>query len=255
MKKKFLPLRILALIGAALFSAFVLWVGNSFVGNPISAHLADRAIAEYVSNNYTTLDLEIENAKYNFKFANYTAIARSRTNPDIRFMIYSRGGKVVHDDYTGYVLSGFNTLARLSEEYAARVKAMLEDNLDCKIQKVQMDYDTEQIQNLDELISPGMEFQKDLPIPVRLTVHTPIKQASYPQLSQLFSQIHHVMKRNSCTISEYSLFSEDDSLMVMANGVTPADIEGGSLENLLVHAQTYPDRSHILLSIRHKPAQ
>lgn len=252
MKKKRLSLRILAATAAALLVALVLWVGNAFVGNPIGAHIADRAIAEYIDSNYAFLDLEVDGAKYNFKFGSYTAIARSRTNQDIRFMVYSRGGKVEHDDYAGYVQSGFNTLSRLGEEYAAHARALLEASLDIEIQKVQMDYNTERVQNLGDLVRPGMAFSKDLPIPVQMSVHTPIGNPTPAHLGQLFTQIHTVMQQNGCAIGEYSLFYDGSSLLVMVDGVTPTDIESGNLENLLEQASLQPDSGHILLTIRDK---
>lgn len=248
--KKPLSLRILAGIGAAVLIALVLFVTNAFVGNPISAYRATRAIDTYVERNYSFLDLETQPARYNFKFGCYMATARSRTNPDIHFSIEARGGEVFYDGYAGYVLSGFNTLSRLGGEYAARAKALLQENLDYEIQKVQADYDAQHIENLDELIKPGMEFRKDLPIPVRMSVHTPIADPSPACLGQLFAEIHAAVQSGGYAVSEYSLYSENSSLLVMADGVTPADIESGNLERLLEQAARQPDSGHILLTIR-----
>ena len=55
-----------ALIAFVLIGGLIFFT-NAFVGNPISAMIANRAIEKYVGKYYPYLDLEVEKAIYNFK--------------------------------------------------------------------------------------------------------------------------------------------------------------------------------------------
>ncbi len=66
---KKLTLKMLAGAVAVVLIVGMLFVTNAFVGNPISAMMANKAIKQYVNQNYSYLDLEIEKVSYNFKSA------------------------------------------------------------------------------------------------------------------------------------------------------------------------------------------
>jgi flagellar biosynthesis protein FliP len=116
MKNKDKPaLKVLAGVVALILIGGMLFVTNAFVGNPISAMMANKAIKQYVDQNYSNLDLEIEKAKFDFKNAGYMAKAESKTSIDTKFAIYYSKDKVQRDDYVLFVLGIGNTIQRISD--------------------------------------------------------------------------------------------------------------------------------------------
>lgn len=49
------PLKILAGVVAIALIGGILYISNAFVGNPISAMMANKAIEKYVDENYSSL--------------------------------------------------------------------------------------------------------------------------------------------------------------------------------------------------------
>jgi len=94
-------LKILAGVVAVVLIFRMFFVTNAFVGNPISVLRANKVIKQYVDKNYSSLDLEIEKARYNFKDTAYVAWVKSKTSIDTKFSIYYREGKVQRDACNG----------------------------------------------------------------------------------------------------------------------------------------------------------
>ena len=105
--------KVLKIFAAAVAIALIcgiLIVTNAFVGNPISAKMAERAIKNYVNEKYSLLDLELEKPVYNFKDVSYMVRAESKTSTDTKFSISYRNGEVYYDSYEFDVLDMHNTL-------------------------------------------------------------------------------------------------------------------------------------------------
>ncbi|NLK91331.1 MAG: hypothetical protein GX274_07105, partial [Clostridiales bacterium] len=80
--KKNKVLKIFAAILAVVLISGILLITNAFVGNPISAKIAQRAVKNYVREKYSFLDLELEKPVYNFKDGSYVTWAKSKTSID-----------------------------------------------------------------------------------------------------------------------------------------------------------------------------
>ncbi len=125
MKKK--VLKIIAGMVALLLIALILYVTNSFVGNPISKILVKHSVDKYVTENYSDLDLELNKPQYNFKDGGYYVQAKSKTSIDTHFSIVCNGnGRIRYDDYETYVLGKFNTWCRLNDEYKELIDEVIE---------------------------------------------------------------------------------------------------------------------------------
>lgn len=120
-------LKIAALIAALTLIVCVGLFANELVGNPISKMLATHRAEEYLSENYAETDFYIERVSYSFKDCNYYAYIESPSSVDSSFTLcISRAGKLKWDSYEDRVLNKQNTADRLSMEYRAMVKAVLE---------------------------------------------------------------------------------------------------------------------------------
>lgn len=121
MKKRILiVLAVLLALGAA-------WIGNAFLGNPVSAFLVRRNARAYIQETYPQLDLRLEDARYSFKNGSYHAFIVSDTSRDTHFTLYYDGlGRLFADTYEDRVTSGWNTIRRLDDAYRQITDPVLE---------------------------------------------------------------------------------------------------------------------------------
>lgn len=247
---KRLILKVFAGMLALALICTMLFVMNAFIGNPISAMMADSSIKQYANQNYSFLDLEIEKASYNFKYGSYMAMAKSKTSIDTRFAIYYRDGKVQRDDYESYVLGMFNTLQRLSDEYSAVARRLIAAELGYENNTTMVMYDKGQYEKPDDVLELDMKFDKALPINAEVTIRLDLTDSSIPGISKVLTDVHKAFVDNGCNFSKYSLYAENGGMLVMVNGVTPADIESGELLNLLEKAKNSDNVNGISIYIK-----
>jgi len=111
-------LKIVALILALSLILGLGWFANAFLGNPISKMLAQNALEDYLTENYSDLDLNIERFGYSFKSGDYFANVQSKSSMDTNFYIYiDMLGNIQRDSYESLVLGKHNTYTRLWDEY------------------------------------------------------------------------------------------------------------------------------------------
>lgn len=240
MEKK-LTLKILALILAVCLIGIVLFIINAFIGNPISAAFADRAIKNYVEQNYSSLDLEIEKSVYNFEEGKYMAQAKSKTSIDTHFAIYYKNGKVQRDEYKTNVLGKFNTLSRLEAEYSKIVIPILSNVSGLENNKAMVQVEKWEFEKANENVKIDMKFDKTLPIVMKINIMADLSDNSFKNIAAILENSHKILLENDCVFTSYDIFSESNDNLTMINDVTPSDIESGELEKLLHDAQNYEE--------------
>ncbi|MEG0772075.1 hypothetical protein [Clostridium sp.] len=248
-KKKSL-LKILAGVVAIALISGIIFITNSFVGNPISAMMANRAIKQYVNQKYSTLDLEIEKAKYNFKTSSYAAMAESKTSIDTKFEIYYRGGKVQRDDYEYFVESRFNTLDRFSKEYSIITKDIVSKELGYENNNTMVLYNKADMENAKNIVELDMKFDKTLPLDPEVTIQLDLSDNTIESIAKILTGAHKAFVNNNCNFTKYGLYSSKDGIDVMVYGVTPKDIESGQLVSLLEKAKNNDGATGIGVSIK-----
>lgn len=123
MKKRKIVTYILFTVGAAA----LLWVGNAFLGNPISHALASRTARQYLLERFPDSDYEITSVMYSFKSGNYHAHIESPTSRDGYFSLaLDMQGQMKYDTYDS-VENGWNTAQRLDREYRKLTDTVLND--------------------------------------------------------------------------------------------------------------------------------
>ncbi|MEG2234777.1 MAG: hypothetical protein RRZ42_09140, partial [Oscillospiraceae bacterium] len=119
--------KILAIIAAFALIGGILFVGNAFVGNPISKMLATNTAQKYINQHYAGRDYIVEKVNYNFKDGGYYAKISSPSSVDSYFSLaISLTGKLGWDSYEDMVTSGRNTWDRVDNEYRKMVKAVFD---------------------------------------------------------------------------------------------------------------------------------
>ncbi|HDR5039254.1 TPA: hypothetical protein QCR75_005713 [Bacillus anthracis] len=247
---KKLTLKLLAGAVVVVLIVGILFVTNAFVGNPISAMMANKAIKQYVNQNYSYLDLKIEKVSYNFKFESYMARAKSKTSIDTQFAIYYRDGKVERDDYESYVLGMFNTLERLSDEYSAIAKKIIAEELGYENNTTMVVFNKAEYEKINDILELDMKFDKTLPLNSEVIIRLDLTDNSSEGIAQVLTDAHKAFVHNGCNFNKYDLYAENNDTLVMINEVTPADIESGELTNLLEKAQSNDNINGIRVFIK-----
>ncbi|MGL4912198.1 MAG: hypothetical protein ACRC3Y_07160 [Romboutsia sp.] len=115
-------IKILSGVTAFLLIIGILYFANGLVGNPISKMMANKEVKELVNEKYSNLDLELEDARYNFKIGGYDIIAKSPNSRDTHFTISTNQfGKIYYDSYENDVVNRYNTFFRINSAYGERV--------------------------------------------------------------------------------------------------------------------------------------
>ena len=251
--KKSKTLRIIAGTIAIFLILAILFITNAFVGNPISAMMANRAAQRYIEQNYSSLDLELDKAFYNFKDGMYNVRAKSTTSIDTHFSIYYAGGKIQRDDYESYVLEGSNTWQRLSDEYSDLAKKIIAKDLGYENNTTMVTYESEEFRKNFQL---DMKFDPSLPVASEVVIRLDLKDHSLEGVEKILGDAHRSFIKNGCYFNKYGLFSDEEDIMVMVDGITPKDIESGQLLALLEEAQKHQDDENysgkIMVVIREK---
>jgi len=208
-KKRSLWLRLLAAAVALGLMVLLAVMTMAFTGDPISAHLADKAAKKYViaSDTYRTMDLELTDAVYNFKFSEYLVRASSRTNPDIHFEIYCQNGKVTRDSYQYDVIENGNVQCRYADEYAILLKVRLEQaGLGGMNLFVELDH--EKAQEVDWY--PGMPFDPYLPIVKSLQLYPSMEEVTIETAADCLTGVAKVLTERGYEFTHLGLYDFSD---------------------------------------------
>lgn len=247
---KKLVLKILAGIVALLLISGIFFVTNAFVGNPISAAMANKAIERYVTQNYSNLDLQIEKSSYNFKDGSYAAMAKSKTSIDTKFAIYYQNGKVKRDNYDTYVLGMFNTLQRFSDEYSTIARSIIAKELGYENNTTMVMFDKGAYGSANGVLELDMKFDKSLPIDSEVTISLDLMDNSLEGIAKVLTDAHKAFVDNGCFFNKYSVYAENNGILVMVQEVTPDDIESDKFMSLLEYAKNHEGASGINVYIK-----
>lgn len=234
-------LKVLAGVVAILLISGMLFITNAFVGNPLSAMFANRAIEQYVGQNYTFLDLDLDKASFDFKTGGYRVYAKSKTSMDTKFAIYYYDGEVQRDDYQLYVVDKFNTLDRLISEYTLIAKTIIADELGYENNGTYVVHDKDLSDKLGEILVLDMKFDKSVPINPEVSIQIDTTDYSMENVAKVLTDAHNAFLDNDCLFMKYGFYAAGDETNIMVIGVTPEDIESGELLKLLTEAELSGD--------------
>lgn len=191
---------------------------NSFTGNPVSAFIAYGKIKDYAEANYSAMDLELSEVKYNFKNSAYGCHVQSRKSEDTNFYIgYSHGR--VSDDYEYEVANRFTTYRRLSKDFNDMVTDIIEKEYPHQTTLIIGDLlgDTQQL-------TPDVPFNlKNMPLQLSLTVNILSDIRNEEQLSALLLELHQLLLSKDIIIDQYTIRLDEPM---------PEDSKPGSGNNL-----------------------
>lgn len=248
-KTKKRTLKILAGVVAIALIIGILFITNSFVGNPISKMIANKAIKKYVDQNYSSFDLEIEKTSYNFKDGSYMARAKSKRSIDTKFNAYYYKGKV-RDNYQSYVLGMLSTFQRFLDEYSIIAKDIVAKELGYENNDTIVIFSKDVYVNASDIFERDMEFDRTLPIDAEVSIRLNLRDYSLEDIANILTDAHKEFVDNDCNFIKYGFYAKNDGMYIMINGVTPADIESGELTSLLEKAKNNDSMGEISVFIK-----
>jgi hypothetical protein len=206
---------------------FVFCLVNSFTGNPVSAFVASCKIKNYAAVHYPASDLVLSDVKYNFKNNAYGCHAQSPKSEDTNFYIQYSHGRV-SDDYEYEVANHFTTYRRLSKDFNAMVKNIIEN-----------DYPHETTLIIGDLIGDTQLLTqdvplnlKDMPLQLSLTVFILSDVRNEEQMASYLLELHQLMLSKNIPIAQYTLRLEQPM---------PEESKPGSGDNL--YLEKFPAKS------------
>jgi hypothetical protein len=237
--KKGITFKIVAGIIALTLISFILLITNATVGNPISKKKANDAIKQYVDKNYPSMDLEIEDAYYEFKKTSYIGMAKSKTSIDTKFGVYYKNGKIHYDNYESRVVSLFNTRQRLEDEYSAIAKNIISKELGYDKNTTMIHSKSDKGEESMRPLTLDMKFDKGLFLISTVVIRLDSKENSMDAMAKILTDAHNAFVKKDCIFDNYNLNVQNSSTKyVNIDRVTLADIEGGNLTTLLERAKT-----------------
>jgi hypothetical protein len=214
-KNKFIT--ILTSLFILAFLGYIAYCINAFTGNPISKAIATSKIRSYVNKTYSTLDLMVPEAKYNFKDSSYYSIVKSETSEDTHFSI-SYGNGRINDSYEYEIGNKYTTYSRLSNELDKTIEDILAKDFLYKTDMVLADF-TAKLENYDKLTLDMPLDITNLPLPAQLSVYIYSDEINFDILAARMLEVRDIMKSHNIKIDIYSIILEDPDQEARKTGV------------------------------------
>ena len=231
MRKKVL-LKIFAGITVFLLILAVLFIANSFLGNPVSANIAKSRAHSHINDKYSHLSLEINDVIYNLKDGSYLISVSSSNSIDTHFFLSYRAGEIFRDDYVSSVLSGMNTMDRFRDEYKKSLTPLLQAKTnDVTNISVIPEKFTKYDIDLDSAFDK--KLVKNVNIIISSTGGTDVKH-----LSRILKITYDVMKENGYIATKFGITSEHETVLTELRNIKPKHIENENFEEILQEAIT-----------------
>lgn len=232
----------------------LLWVCDSFLGNPISYAAVKAHAQSYLEEEYPYLDLEPGEIEFDwYSGPAYWIEVTSPTSRDTYFsMKYDRLGRFVGDSYVDQVVSGRNTFSRISQELdleTEKLRYALEEkgySVSCNINSdwpsiydgvIEYPFEPEyelKIQSLDTDgdYSASMMFRSYGILDIWKRVEEPTEEALAEALMEIQDAVNSVYGPAPACV-DVQLYNEDSSITV--KGFPYEHIGGDRMEALITN--------------------
>lgn len=209
MRKRLTGAKILVAV-LLVFGVGILWIANSFWGNPISAAIATSKIEEYVKINYPDFNAQIEPVFYNFKNGgSYHALVRATDSADTVFRVMWYNGSRMDDNYQSEVANLMTTLRRLDDDLDARVERIIDEQFPHETRLVGCSLVEIQGQLAQECLVRDMPLDmENPPLPIGLVVWSSVDHPNYTVLAERMLELRDIMDYNGIPVAYYSVSVE-----------------------------------------------
>lgn len=149
--------------------SLVVFIYNSFNGNPLSKYIATKQMENYLTMNYPEEDFKIERVYYDFKFGAYVGKVYSPRNGDIQFTVSPRRNGYVYDEYIDKYARDQELSRLFSEQINQMVFPIAKEKIvetsevtaEIYIKKGKYPSDASYSKNMEENLSLNIYFEGD----------------------------------------------------------------------------------------------
>jgi len=243
--------RTLSGIIATALIVLILQSATQVLGNPLTAYRATNAVEAHINQKFKNHDLNIKRAKYHRQSSQYISQVYSENQMDLYFNVYYISGVgIVADTYEQDVLRFHNTLNRLATEYTQIIKSLMAQELPLKNNQTKVWYDIDTIEIRPEVLTLDLEFSPDLPLATGIYLNFEIKNDSLAAVAETVEQAHNLFEINNYDFDFYAASVLSPSFELTIEGVSPMDINNGTLSQLLEGDEIGHTDSHISINLK-----
>ncbi|MBR1972295.1 MAG: hypothetical protein IKA16_02515 [Oscillospiraceae bacterium] len=227
-----------------VFLSVALYIGDMFLGNPISYGIVKWHSQRYLQETYPQWDLRVDSIYHDwYSGGGYNVRVVSDTSRDTRFeLAYGRLGKLHWDGYEMMVASGRSTLSRLYDEYDALVADALKGVYDSKGRKAGL-YVVDEYTGEPGLLSVGidmaqLELDADYDVAalgtqygyLDVSLYVAAEDLNTEVAAQRLLEIKRAMETAGVGYARIDLFmtvedGKDPNASLGIHSITPADLE------------------------------
>lgn len=188
----------------------ILWIVNSFWGNPISAAIATTKIEEYVRINYPDLNAQIEPVSYSFKNGgSYHGLVRATDSVDTVFRVKWYKDGSMDDDYRYEVANLMTTLRRLDYDLDSTVEEIITEQFPHETRLVGCRHMEMPGQLAEDCLVRDMSFDiLNPPLPIGLVVWCSADHPDYTVLAERMLELRDIMEYHRIPVAYYSVSVE-----------------------------------------------
>ena len=197
--------KIIACDLGVLLVLFLLCFANSFMGNPLSKFMAEKAVNKYIEREYSDISLEVDRVFYNFKTTSYNVIVKSPYSIDTVFAVYCDSfGHIKHDDYEFEVENKMTTHRRLYMQIREYGEKLFSDKF--------TEYDVD----MAFLALHGEDFKENLELDMIMDVHNPPQDLeavvwvneeslSFDKMAEIMLKTDQICKNDNIPVAFYDI--------------------------------------------------
>lgn len=221
----------------------VLFIMNSFVGNPISKELVRSSADKYLDKNYSDINFEKSEVVYNFVNRTYTVFVQDKKSIDNKFEIgFDSLGRLKYDTSSDILFNTFIRYEEFIKKYGKQIENRENTNYEINLSIADEDYHNK-IKLNDEINIDKFPFNVDA------NIYAFAEEPSYDLALANLKNLMNILDKEPLNINNYSIIlvpekdrAKNNEAQSWANALTIFDIPSdfmkkSSVEDLKKHQE------------------
>ena len=203
----------------------VLFIMNSFVGNPISKELVRSSADKYLDKNYSDINFEKSEVVYNFVNRTYTVFVQDKKSIDNKFEIgFDSLGRLKYDTSSDILFNTFIRYEEFIKKYGKQIENRENTNYEINLSIADEDYHNK-IKLNDEINIDKFPFNVDA------NIYAFAEEPSYDLALANLKNLMNILDKEPLNINNYSIIlvpekdrAKNNEAQSWANALTIFDI-------------------------------
>ena len=200
-----------------------------YYGTPWAASDAAEIAQSYIDEHYSRLNLTLGEPQYHLATRGYTVEAVHPTQQDVHFTVWIKKDAVTGDSYETDVAQKANTTRRLESSCSYLAQQLLDEAQTDLAITAKAYLDTVQTGT----VALNMRFDPAGELNYHLMLFAEAETADLSTLCTVLQQAHLAMEGAGLPFTSYGAQIKSETVSLTAAQITPAQIVGGNLPNIL----------------------